>query len=249
MYKSRGISKEMPEKDGVNLCKRIATEIETNMWITYEEKLNSQYKDKFRTLFYNLQDTKNTELRLAILSGQIKPNDLLRLDSHDLAPSNLKQQREKQEEKYFKGHILESDPMAGKIVAKSHKGEIVVNEDYLEEISLKMLEEKKKIEEEKKLLIEEEEENKTVTEGNEELDPKAEEILSKIPIQSPQAKGVVEKLKKSKKVLTEKIIQEEPTVEKYLAKLSERYRTTLGGSLGERMAQDMLKIGKQKAGK
>lgn len=117
------------------LCRHMGTEIEASMWVLYRESLNAEYKTKFRTLIYNLQDPRNTELRLALLCGAIKPSDLPKRDSMQLAPTELKKVREDRESKYFKEQVLlEGDLSTAKIITKSHKGEMVVNQLDIDDV-------------------------------------------------------------------------------------------------------------------
>lgn len=120
IYKSIGLTSNMSEKAAISFCKKLATEIEVSTWITFKEKLSNEYKAKFRSLVFNLQDTRNAELRLAILSGSIKTCDIPKLNSMQLAPSQLKQMREQRETKYFKEHVcLEEDIETIKVLMKS----------------------------------------------------------------------------------------------------------------------------------
>lgn len=48
-----------------------------------------EYREKFRSLHFNLADPKNPELRSQVLQGKIVPRDLVRKSVHELASSEL----------------------------------------------------------------------------------------------------------------------------------------------------------------
>eukprot|EP00826_Nyctotherus_ovalis_P031086 TRINITY_DN2481_c0_g4_i6.p1 TRINITY_DN2481_c0_g4~~TRINITY_DN2481_c0_g4_i6.p1 ORF type:complete len:208 (+),score=76.88 TRINITY_DN2481_c0_g4_i6:76-699(+) len=194
----------------------MGNEIEINMWILMNETLNQEYKHKFRTLLYNLQDPKNTELRFALLTGDIKPSELPKLDSIQLAPSRLKRDREIREEKHFKEQILiRDDVLEGKILVKTSKGETIIDTHEKE------LEHQEVVEEQK-----------SMTEGDEESGWAVDVEETKTPA------------KESKKVKSRKERGLRPP-EYYINKLAQRYKNVLGIDLGEAMAEEITNIGKK----
>ena len=70
-------------------------------------------------------DHRNTELRFAILNGDILANELVKLSSEELAPSTIKNKRIERQNKYFKEQVLMKEDM--KIITKNHKGESILN--------------------------------------------------------------------------------------------------------------------------
>ena len=47
--------------------------------------MNADYKNKYRTLLFNLKDAHNPELRARVLMGDIPPAKLVRMTSEQLA--------------------------------------------------------------------------------------------------------------------------------------------------------------------
>jgi len=47
--------------------------------------VNADYKNKYRTLLFNLKDAHNPELRARVLMGDIPPAKLVRMTSEQLA--------------------------------------------------------------------------------------------------------------------------------------------------------------------
>jgi len=88
---------------------------------------NNNYKKKFRTLYSNLSDHRNYELRFAILNNDILPEELVKMQSEELAPSSLKSRRTERQNKYFKEQVLMKEET--KIIAKTHKGESILTFD------------------------------------------------------------------------------------------------------------------------
>ena len=117
----------MTEKEAIAKCRDMANEIEINMWILMDEKFEDEYKSKFRSIAYNMNDPKNGELRFALLTEDIKASKLPTLDSKQLAPTELKKIREAREEKHFKEQVLlPGDGKVRKILVKSKKGEEII---------------------------------------------------------------------------------------------------------------------------
>jgi len=98
------------------------------MWIQNKESNNMNYRNKNKTLYFNLIDSKNFDLRFSLLNKEIEPTELVKMKAEDLAPSSLKSQRLERQTKYFKEQVLVADD--NKIMTKDHKGVsiIVVNE-------------------------------------------------------------------------------------------------------------------------
>eukprot|EP00831_Metopus_contortus_P006709 TRINITY_DN12579_c0_g1_i3.p1 TRINITY_DN12579_c0_g1~~TRINITY_DN12579_c0_g1_i3.p1 ORF type:complete len:212 (+),score=27.77 TRINITY_DN12579_c0_g1_i3:98-733(+) len=98
------------------------------MWVLHHETLSNDYKYKFRSLFYNLHNDNNTELRLSILTGGISACELPQFDSTQLAPKELTKLRDEREQKYIKEKLLlATNQNVGLLVIKSHKGEEIIN--------------------------------------------------------------------------------------------------------------------------
>jgi len=114
----------LTENTSIKLCSSISVAIETAMWLQNGEQPSKNYKKKFQTLYYNILDNRNTELRFSILNGDVTPSELVKMSSEELAPTSLKSRRTEQQNKYFKEQVL----MKGeaKIIAKTHKGESIL---------------------------------------------------------------------------------------------------------------------------
>ena len=114
-------------KDNINdetftqtYCKNLSIEIEYLIYLKNDETTNSIYNKKLLTLYKELIDERNTELRIAVLLNDIPPIKLVGMSSEELAPSIVKKKRLEQQNKYFKEQVLMVEEQ--KIIAKNQKG-------------------------------------------------------------------------------------------------------------------------------
>jgi transcription elongation factor S-II len=73
---------------------QLAIQIENELFLEYGKK-QKEYPQKFRSLFTNLKDPLNKDLREALFSGAIFPSELVHLSHEDLANPTLKDTRKK----------------------------------------------------------------------------------------------------------------------------------------------------------
>lgn len=88
----------------------VASAIENAMY----KKLSSgvPYKNKARTLSFNLKDKKNKNLRESVLHRELPPSELIQMSSEDLANDELKKDREKIVEKFTRDAQPFNNPTA-----------------------------------------------------------------------------------------------------------------------------------------
>lgn len=72
-----------PEKAGM---------IESELFHFFLEKLSNEYRQRARSLIFNLRG--NKELRMRVIDGSLPPSHLVRMESSETATKNLVQQRE-----------------------------------------------------------------------------------------------------------------------------------------------------------
>ncbi|GAB5357285.1 hypothetical protein AAMO2058_000361200 [Amorphochlora amoebiformis] len=75
---------------------KMADDVETAM-IREFKHTGTQYKSFFRSLLQNLKDQNNPDLPRRILSGQVSPENLVRMKPKDFASDSRKREREKEE--------------------------------------------------------------------------------------------------------------------------------------------------------
>ncbi|XP_070499195.1 death-inducer obliterator 1 isoform X2 [Chironomus tepperi] len=107
---------------------KFATSIEHEMFRFFNKDTRDKYKVKFRSLKFNLSDTKNKTLIERICMKKLTPKQLVELPSSELASKELSKWRE--EENKHQLEIItkaELDALAQtKMVIKTHKGEEIL---------------------------------------------------------------------------------------------------------------------------
>ncbi|OZJ02694.1 hypothetical protein BZG36_04597 [Bifiguratus adelaidae] len=84
-------------------------------------KAGERYKTKFRSLLFNFKDKANKNLRLGVVTGEITPSKLVRMNAEELANPKLKEMSEKIREQSLKEVVLK--PQEQPIIIKTHKGD------------------------------------------------------------------------------------------------------------------------------
>ncbi|KAJ3686594.1 hypothetical protein LUZ61_015758 [Rhynchospora tenuis] len=109
--------------------KSLAIKIEAELFGLFGG-VNKKYKEKGRSLLFNLKDPSNPELRLRVLSGDIKPEKLCLMSAEELASKELSEWRQAKAQEMAQAIVLpDADVDMRKRVKKTHKGEFVVIED------------------------------------------------------------------------------------------------------------------------
>lgn len=107
---------------------KFAKDLELEMFIYFNRDTKDKYKNKFRSLKYNMSDVKNKTLIEKICTKMLTPKQLVTLGPAELASEELAKWRE-DEEKHQLEIITKSELDAltqNKIVVKTHKGEEII---------------------------------------------------------------------------------------------------------------------------
>lgn len=89
--------------------------------------VNKKYKEKGRSLLFNLKDRNNPELSERVLSGEITPERLCSMTAEELASKELSQWRMAKAEELAQMVVLpDADVDIRRLVRKTHKGEFQV---------------------------------------------------------------------------------------------------------------------------
>eukprot|EP00210_Caulerpa_lentillifera_P008677 g8276.t1 len=99
------------EQDTDSTIKDLATAIEFEILKLCGGE-NTEYKNKFRTLHFNLKDSRNPELRGQVLDGVISPERLVNMTPQELASQELSQWRQKKAEELLKATVLDEEAAA-----------------------------------------------------------------------------------------------------------------------------------------
>ncbi|CAH8353402.1 unnamed protein product [Eruca vesicaria subsp. sativa] len=110
----------------------LATKIELELFKLFGG-VNKKYKEKGRSLLFNLKDKNNPELRESVMSGKISPERLCSMTAEELASKELSQWRQAKAEEMAEMVVLrDADIDVRSLVRKTHKGEFQVEVDPVE---------------------------------------------------------------------------------------------------------------------
>lgn len=83
-----------------------------------------RYKNKFRSLLHNLKDKANQVFQIRVVTGDLTPDELVKMSSEDMANPELKSMSESLRAKSIKNSVLKLSEMP--IIKKTHKGDIIM---------------------------------------------------------------------------------------------------------------------------
>jgi len=109
----------------------LACNIELEMY-KYFKDTGSKYKAKYRSLVFNIKDTKNLTLFRKIADRSLTPDAVVRLSPDEMASQELAEWREKETKhqlEMIKKNELDLMAQAKSIVVKTHKGEQIIEND------------------------------------------------------------------------------------------------------------------------
>lgn len=101
--------------------------------------VNKKYKEKGRSLMFNLKDRNNPELRERVMSGEISAERLCSMTPEELASKELSQWRMAKAEELAQMIVLpDSDVDVRRLVKKTHKGEYQVEVEQDDGVSVEV---------------------------------------------------------------------------------------------------------------
>ncbi|KAK7410295.1 hypothetical protein VNO78_00973 [Psophocarpus tetragonolobus] len=99
--------------------------------------VNKKYKEKGRSLLFNLKDRNNPELRERVMFGEIPAEQLCSMTAEELASKELSQWRIAKAEELAQMVVLpDLDVDFRRLVKKTHKGEFQVEVEYEDNVSV-----------------------------------------------------------------------------------------------------------------
>lgn len=109
--------------------KLLASKIEMELYKLFGG-VNKKYREKGRSLLFNLKDKKNPELRERVMSEEISAERLCSMTAEELASKELSQWRQAKAEEMAEMVVLrDTDIDVRRLVRKTHKGEFQVEID------------------------------------------------------------------------------------------------------------------------
>ncbi|PKA50302.1 hypothetical protein AXF42_Ash013391 [Apostasia shenzhenica] len=118
---------ESERRDGSSqLPENLSIKIEAELFKLFGG-VNKKYKEKGRSLLFNLKDPSNPDLREGVLSGSIPPEKLCSMTAEELASKELSQWRQAKAVELAQMVVLpDTDIDIRRLVKKTHKGEFQV---------------------------------------------------------------------------------------------------------------------------
>ncbi|KAL0312040.1 UNVERIFIED_CONTAM: PHD finger protein 3 [Sesamum radiatum] len=109
---------------------KLAFKIEAELFKLYGG-VNKKYREKGRSLLFNLKDRNNPDLRERVMSGEILPERLCSMSAEDLASKELSEWRTAKAEKFAQLVVLpDTEVDIRRLVRKTHKGEYQVEVEH-----------------------------------------------------------------------------------------------------------------------
>uniref|UniRef100_A0A6I8SG63 PHD finger protein 3 n=1 Tax=Xenopus tropicalis TaxID=8364 RepID=A0A6I8SG63_XENTR len=152
-------SSKIPEERAIKVSSRIEKEL-----FSFYRDTDSKYKNKYRSLMFNLKDPKNKVLYKRVLKGEITPEHLIKMSPEELASRELAAWRQRENRHTIEMIEKEQREVERRPITKiTHKGEIEIESETpmkepevmdTEEISVKPAEKEEEIQKEKEFPVE-----------------------------------------------------------------------------------------------
>ncbi|KAL1532463.1 hypothetical protein AAHA92_32470 [Salvia divinorum] len=108
----------------------LAFKIEAELFKLFGDA-NKKYREKGRSLLFNLKDRNNPELRERVMSGKISPERLCSMSAEELASKELTEWRMAKAEELAQMKVLpDTEVDIRRLVRKTHKGEFQVEVEH-----------------------------------------------------------------------------------------------------------------------
>ncbi|XP_058517694.1 PHD finger protein 3 isoform X1 [Ochotona princeps] len=118
-------SLKIPEEKAV----KVATKIEKELFSFFRDT-DAKYKNKYRSLMFNLKDPKNKILFKKVLKGEVTPDHLIRMNPEELASKELAAWRRRENRHTIEMIEKEQREVERRPITKiTHKGEIEIESD------------------------------------------------------------------------------------------------------------------------
>ncbi|NXI50627.1 PHF3 protein, partial [Chloroceryle aenea] len=146
---------------------KVATRIERELFSFFRDT-DSKYKNKYRSLMFNLKDPKNNILFKKVLKGEVTPDHLIKMSPEELASKELAAWRQRENRHTIEMIEKEQREVERRPITKiTHKGEIEIES----ETPIKEQEEVMEVQEPNVKLFEKSEEAEKDKEVNESASP------------------------------------------------------------------------------
>ena len=110
---------------------KIVKDIEEALYRYYNKDVGSKYKSKYRSLVFNIKDQKNNGLFRKIVRKEYSASRIASMTAEEMANKELKEWRQaelKHDIEKIKSHEMEMAQLGTKLVMKTHKGDMVMED-------------------------------------------------------------------------------------------------------------------------
>jgi len=102
--------------------------LEAQVFVYHGDSISREYLSKVRSILYNLNDSRNPDLRARVLRGEIDGISLCTASATELASNKVKEERSEKQEKHFTQQVFLNETQ-NPILVKSHKGEAIIERE------------------------------------------------------------------------------------------------------------------------
>ncbi|KAI7853347.1 transcription factor S-II, central domain-containing protein [Circinella umbellata] len=113
-----------PEVMGDKIAHSIEQVMFKELRDTHTKRAGAHYKNKFRSLLHNLKDKANEGFQLRVITGELTPDDLVKMSSEDMANPELRSMSKSMRQESIKNSIMKHANVP--IIKKTHKGDFIV---------------------------------------------------------------------------------------------------------------------------
>ena len=110
---------------------KLVKNIEDSLYKYYNKDVGTKYKSKYRSLVFNIKDQKNNGLFRKIVRKEYSPSRIVSMTAEEMANKQLKEWRQaelKHDIEKIKSHEMEMAQIGTKLVMKTHKGDMVMED-------------------------------------------------------------------------------------------------------------------------
>jgi hypothetical protein len=112
--------------------RKITNKIEEELFKLFNKDTSGKYRSKYRSLLFNLKDSKNQGLFRKVINGKISPDRLVQMSAEELASSELAKWREREKISMLDAIKRDAAEKVNQvIVKKTHKGEELIESNIV----------------------------------------------------------------------------------------------------------------------
>lgn len=120
---------EYSEKISLEIEQALFHQLAMNNKKSNNSDVGSKYRDKFRSISFNLKDSKNFDLRNRVVSRQLPASELVAMSNQDMSNPELQKLAQSVKQESIRESVLKVEEQQGPRIRKTHKGEEYIEEE------------------------------------------------------------------------------------------------------------------------